>query len=262
MLKSKSARPVCRSGCKKRTSEGRPYTIERSVQLLRRTFEGGEGEKFGEMVRETGLYLRESDVAVEEFFEGCGFAVGDATGNDEVEVAEVGGDVEGEAVGSYPAADVDADGGEFFLWDIARRMNPDAGFAWDAIRGDAEIAGGADHGLFERADVPVDVAADGIEIEDGVADDLAGAVVGDIAAAVGFAELDIFLTEDILGGYKIFLAGVAAEGEDMRMFAEEEDVVDGVGFAGNDNALLEGVGVGPGEEANVADDQGCHELRI
>jgi hypothetical protein len=80
-------------------------------------------------------------------------------------------------------------------------------------------------------------------------------VVGDIAAAVGFAELDIFLTEDILGGYKIFLAGVAAEGEDVRMFAEEEDVVDGAGFAGGDDAPLEGVGVGPGEEAEIGDEK-------
>jgi len=38
------------------------------------------------------------------------------------------------------------------------------------------------------------------------------------------------------------------------MFAEQDDVVDGAGFAGGDDALLEGVGVGPGEEADVAND--------
>src|SRR4029077_15527982 len=135
---------------------------------------------------------------------------------------------------------------------IARRLDPDAGFAWDAIRCDAEIGGGTDHGLFEGAHVPVDVAADGTEIEDGVADDLAWAVIRDVAAAVGFAELDIFLAEDIFGSEEIFLAGVTAEGQNVGMFAEEEVVVDGAGFAGGDDALLEGVGVGPGEEANVA----------
>ena len=38
---------------------------------------------------------------------------GDAAGDDQVEVAEVGVYVEGEAVGGDEAGDVDADGGEF-----------------------------------------------------------------------------------------------------------------------------------------------------
>jgi hypothetical protein len=210
------------------------------------------------MVNEARLSFAERNASVEEFFEGGGFAVGDATGNDEVEVAEVGGDVVGKAVGGDPATDVDADGGEFFFGDVARRLDPDAGFAGDAVGGDTEISGGADHGLFEGADVPVDVATDGIEIEDRIADDLAGAVIRYVAAAVGFAEFDIFLAEDVFGGEEIFLAGVAAEGEDVGMLAEEEDVVDGAGFARGDDALLEGVGIGPGEEAEVGDEEGIH----
>ena len=210
------------------------------------------------MAHEVRLCFVERDVAVEEFFEGGGFAVGDAAGNDEVEIAEVCGDVEGEAVGGDPAADVDTDGGEFFFGDIAGRLDPDAGFAGDPIGGDAEIGGGTDHGFFEGADVPVNIAADWIEIEDGIADDLAGAVIGDVATAVRFAELDIFLAEDIFGGEKIFLAGVAPESDDMGMFAEEEDVADSAGFAGSDDSLLEGVGVGPGKEAEVGDEEWRH----
>src|SRR5258708_2709098 len=133
------------------------------------------------MVHEARLYFVEGDVAVEKFFKGGGFAVGDAAGNDQVEVAEVGGDVEGEAVGGDPAADVDADGGEFFFGDAARRLHPDAGFAGDAVGGDAEIGGGAGHGFFEGADKPVNVAADGTEVQDGGAVDLACAMVSDVA---------------------------------------------------------------------------------
>src|SRR5690242_14171339 len=120
------------------------------------------------MVAEVRFDFVERDVAVEKFFEGGGFAVGDAAWNDEVEVAEVGGDIEGEAVGGDPSADVDADGRKLFFRNISGGLNPDAGLAWDAIGGDAEIGGGADHGLFQGADVPVNVAADQIEIEDGV----------------------------------------------------------------------------------------------
>jgi hypothetical protein len=89
----------------------------------------------------------------------------------------------------------------------------------------------------------VDVATDGIEVEDWVANDLAGAVIGDVAAAVGFSEFDIFLAKDTFGSEKISLAGVAAERENVGMLADEENVVDGAGFARGDDALLEGVGV-------------------
>src|SRR5579883_1844779 len=198
----------------------------------------------------------EGYIVMEEFFEGGGFAVGDATGNDEVEKAKIGGDVVGEAVGSDPAADVDTDGGEFLVGNVARRLDPDAGFAGNAIGGDAEIGGGANHGFFEGANVPVDIAAVAIEIEDGIADDLAWAVIGDIAAAIGFAEFDAFLTKDVLGSEKMFLVGAAAEGDDMRVFTEEENVVDEAGFAGGDEALLESVSGIPAGDSEVANEEG------
>ena len=46
-------------------------------------------------------------------FEARDRTIGDAAGVDEGEVAEIGGDVEGEAVGGNAAGDVDADGGNF-----------------------------------------------------------------------------------------------------------------------------------------------------
>lgn len=48
-----------------------------------------------------------------EFDGGDGF--GQSAGDDELEVVEVGGDVEGESVGGDPAGDVDADGGDLAL---------------------------------------------------------------------------------------------------------------------------------------------------
>jgi hypothetical protein len=44
----------------------------------------------------------------------------------------------------------------------------------------------------------------------------------------------------------------------MRVFAEEQDVVDGVGFACGDQALLEGVGVRIGDQAKVNDEERRH----
>ena len=104
----------------------------------------------------------------------------DAAGNDQVEVAEVGVHVEGEAVGGDEAGDVDADGGEFGFGcafvavrrirslDSAGRffesalsarddmvafgIGPDSGQAGDALGGDGEVGAGADQDFFEAAD--------------------------------------------------------------------------------------------------------------
>jgi len=214
-----------------------------------------KGEKFGEMGREAGADFVERHVAMEELFERGGFAVGDTAGNDEVEVAQIGGNIVGEAVRSDPAADVDTDSSELFFGNSARRLDPDAGFAWDAMGGDAEIGGSADHRFFESADVPVNVATDAIEIEDGVADGLAGAMISDIATAVGLAKFDALLAEDVFGSEEIFLAGVAAKGDDMRVLAEEKDVGDGSGFARGDKALLESERSIPAADSDVANEK-------
>ena len=86
---------------------------------------------------------------------------------------------------------------------MAPALYPDAGFAGNAISGDAEIGRGANHGFFECADVPADIAFDFVEIEDGIADDLAWAVISDVSTAVGGVEFHIFLAENVFGGEKI-----------------------------------------------------------
>ena len=140
-------------------------------------------------------------------FEAGDLAVGDAAGDDPLEVAQVGGDVEREAVRGDALRDVDADGGDLLLRDAAAGDGPDAGELADALREHAEVAAGADEDLFEQADevdraevralLAGEVAA---QIEDGVADELAGAVVGDVAAAVDLVELDAALAEELVGG--------------------------------------------------------------
>ncbi len=62
------------------------------------------------------------------------------------------------------------------------------------------------------------------EVEDGVADDLAGAVEGDVATAVAFKELDAALGEefrarDYVGGFR-----VTAECDDWFVFEKKEGV--------------------------------------
>ena len=89
------------------------------------------------------------------------------------------------------------------------------------------------------------------KIQDGIADDLARAVVGDVSAAIGGVEFDVFLAKDMFGSEEISAVSVAAERDNVGMFAKEKDVVDSVGFSRGDKALLQGVGIrcrrsGPG----------------
>ncbi len=120
-------------------------------------------------------------------------------------------------------------------------LGPDAGEGGDAFTGDAEVAAGTDEHFFETADVcdGADARRGGAEVEDGIADELSGAVEGDIAAAVGFEQFDAAGGEGFAGEEDVAAVGVAAEGDDGRMFEEKEGVADTVLFAEFDEGLLE-----------------------
>ena len=117
-------------------------------------------------------------------------------------------------MGGDALRDVNADGGEFALglllflttdhWALITRLTaaegPDAGAARDALGQHAEVGAGADEGFFHHAD-EVDRAQESVaraalagpfaaQVEDGIADELAGTVIGDVAAAVDLVELD------------------------------------------------------------------------
>jgi hypothetical protein len=84
------------------------------------------------------------------------------------------------------------DGGDFLFRDGAAGDGPDAGASGDALRGDTEVGAGADEGFFEEADVldGSEARVEAAQIEDGVADELSGSVVGDVASAIDLVDLD------------------------------------------------------------------------
>ena len=192
-------------------------------------------------------------------------------GIDEAEVAQIGGDVEGESVGGDAAGDVDADGADLafaarvvfvhgsaaVVRRAAGRRAPDAGETADAAGTDAEDAAETDEGLFHEAD-EVDRAeaaavgvAEAAQIEDGVADELAGAVIGDVAAAVDLVEGDAAAGQQFVGGEDVGAVGVAAEGEHRRMLEQQQDVVDAALEAQLDELRLEAKSLVVGNAAEI-----------
>ena len=119
------------------------------------------------------------DRTCEEILYGCHGGVGDATVVYEGEMVEIGGEVEGEAVHGHPALYVDAYGGDLVPGD------PDTGFSVTPGPCNAKTCEGTDQDLFQLPKMLSQVCAVSGEVHDGVADDLARAVVGDVSAAVG-----------------------------------------------------------------------------
>ncbi len=119
------------------------------------------------------------------------------------------------------------------------------------------VGEGGDHHPLEQADEGVDVGlaapAGAREVDDRIGDELAGAVVGDPAAAVRLGDLDALHPVPVLAHAELARVGAAALGEDGRVLEQEQDVVDQAGLAGSgDRALqLERVRVGDDAEARA-----------
>ncbi len=209
--------------------------------------EGSAGVEVGEGVeqvrREVGGGCGDVEVWGTFAFEGSNGDPVDAAGGDGGEAVERAGDVDSEAVHGDPLAGTDADAGEFAVFD------PDTGEVVAAGGWDTEGACAVDEGLFETAEVAMEVVAVGSEAEDGVADELAWAVPCGFAAAADFDErggegLGIAEAGAVLG---------AADGE-YGVVLEEKD-----GFRGErveegaGGGFLEGEGVLIGDAAEPLD---------
>ena len=168
-------------------------------------------------------------------------------------------------MGGDSAGDVDADGSDFaFARGGGLRVvetAPDAGESGDAAGADAVDAAKTNEGFFHH---PYEVdgtetSAVGVlktaEIEDWVADELAWAVVGDVAAAIDFVKRDTACGEEFVGGEDVGAAGISAEGEDGRVFEEKQGVVDRSGEAQASDFRLDAKGfvVGYAAEVEVLD---------
>ena len=221
--------------------------------------EGGEDE--GLKGRdERVFYVCDCGGGVLEFeLHGGDGAADQAAGDDELVVGHIGRDVEGEAVHGDPFADAHAAGRDFGAWGSVGIADPDTGGTFFAADGDCVGGAGVDDGLFEESHVGVEAEVEKIEIEDGVADDLAGTVVGDVAAAVGFGDFDTGAGEHVGRGEQVGAGfGAAADGDDGGMLNEENGSKKWLGgFSRGEDSIdfgdLAFVGLGVGHGAEMDD---------
>ena len=138
-------------------------------------------KKFSEVARHVGLDLLHVNRPAGLPGERGDAPVGDAARHDEVEEIEVCVDVQGESVHGDPPAALDAEYADFSSG--TAEVDPNAREPLNSAGDDAVFRARPDHCLFEEAEVLVDVREKLVEVEDGVAHDLARTMVG-VAAAV------------------------------------------------------------------------------
>src|SRR5205823_1162037 len=136
-------------------------------------------------------------------------------GDDAFEVREVGRQVQGEAMAHHGAIELDADGGDLPAPGPDARQSGLARFGFDS-----QLPQIFDERTLELLDVGGDGQAQAGQVEDGVAHQLARAVIRGFAAAIGPDDLDPapgslrLVPEDVVGARRL------AHREDMRMLEE------------------------------------------
>ena len=132
---------------------------------------------------------------------------------------KIGVAVDGDAVHRDPAFDLDSDGADLFF------VDPDSAVDVESFAVQVEFLESLDDGLFEVAHPAVEVLAMFGDVEDGVGDELSGAVIGYVTAAVGGEDLDSFGLVPIGWVQQVFGLEAGAEGEDGVVFKQEEGVL-------------------------------------
>src|SRR5690606_23501520 len=173
---------------------------------------------------------------------------GVAAGVDAVEGRQVHGDVEGQAVEAAAVAHPDAERGDLGA------IHVDARGALAALAADAPAGQGVDDRLLDPAHVLAHAEAQAAQVQERVGHQLAGAVVGDLAAAIHLEH------RDVAGRQQVLQPTGLAEGEDGVVLDQPQLVGRG---------LVAGVGErlhGPphrlvGDATEVAHAQGAGRVR-
>src|ERR1700689_5553243 len=170
------ARTLIQSGCFRSAIAGHQLRCRHDLRCAGEDdFVVAEGSR--ETLAHHGGELAQRYWSLRLFADGSHAASLDSARRDRIEVAEVGGYVQREAVPRDPAAKTDADRRNL------ARADPDAGHRVAASRVDAEFCERIDHRGFESAEILRHVAVAAFELENRIADQLAGTVIGHLSAA-------------------------------------------------------------------------------
>jgi hypothetical protein len=160
---------------------------------------------------------------------------GDAARNDELKIFEIRRHVDRKAVARHPSGDPNAYGRKL------RVANPHACEAGDPSGVDAVIRRRPNEDFLEIAYVSVNVAAVGFEVDDRVADNLTGTVIGNVSPASGLVHVDASIGEHIGRRKNVRAAPIAAHAkrQHVRVLDKEEQITYAAGLSIGDQRTLQ-----------------------
>src|ERR1041385_1774174 len=125
--------------------------------------------------------------------------------------------------------------------DLSRRiaLRPYARKAGNALGNYSQIAAGADKSLFQLADKinSANARLKGSQIENGIADELAGTVESNVAATVSLMQFNSIAGQELTRCNDILRPGVASQRDHRRMFQQEQRMRDAFVFHQADKRL-------------------------
>src|SRR5581483_1599616 len=124
---------------------------------------------------------------------------------------------------------MDANSGDFRLGRAIAR--PDARQFRYPVRADFKLLQRINENLLDGANICAYIALPQAKVNDGIGDNLSGAMIGDVAAAIGFVQFDAMTLEDPGWRQQIFGMSVAADGDHVRVLNEQQRVDPGARFA-------------------------------
>jgi hypothetical protein len=139
-------------------------------------------------------------------------------GDDAGEVGEIGGDIESESVGRNPSADVDTQGSDL----AAFAPDPDLRLLVPSLGGEPESLESSYQDFLQIMHVSTDVTPIGIEIDNGIAHQLTGSVVGNLTATVGLGDSDAVGCQPLGAGQNLAPVGASTQGIGVGMLQEDQ----------------------------------------
>ena len=168
-------------------------------------------------------------------------AIRNSAWHDQVEVAQVGGHVQRKSMRGNATRDMHADCGDLLLRDGPSGQRPDSGAFRNSL-GDNAIAGtGANEDFLQLANIvdSAETRSKAAQIDDRITDQLTRAMIGDVPAAVDLVDFHSSASEQFVASQDVLSLRISAEGEDWRMFEQQQSIADALLMTQLDELPLE-----------------------
>jgi hypothetical protein len=176
-------------------------------------------------------------------------SIGDATGHDHRKAAKVGCHVDGEPVTRHPPRNPHPNRRELV------GPHPDARQSGDASGGDLEVSGRSKNRFFEISDVTVHIAAIGLEVEDGIADELSWTVIGHATAAPGLVDRNAQSGQPLVGDQHVIPATTTPDPQrhDWGVFEQQQLIGNAAGLSLEHESALQRQRIGVSDSPEATD---------